>query len=403
MALAPTQLTLDRNLTAATADVGWFVVQFAGGDGFKVGSFTKAPGGANTPQTIAHGLGEVPKALILWTQGRSDETFSSASGITFRGAATGTAPTGDLTLTINLPPGTAANDAMVASIAFRPSTAVITPPAGWALIRRLDNAAGSANSLAVYGKVATISEPASYTWTFNTSTGSAGGIQSFTGADLTNPFDGDNGASTASSLTHTAPGITTTSANDMIVTTHSLFERRDLDAASRHDRGVRCVIECGSRRARHVDRRELHRAGRGWRDGNQDGDRIERRRHRERPHPRDRAAPAGTAYFGFGMTDGTRSRSVSTSSQDGAPTSNASTRMANKVLTMVRWGEVVVAEADLSSWNDTTFTLNWTTNDTAATSSTTSPSEGPTSRRAWWTGRCGRPGKRDRDRRRIPA
>ena len=79
-----------------------------------------------------------------------------------------------------------------------------------------------------------------------------------------------------------------------------------------------------------------------------------------------RAAPAGTAYFGFGMTDGTRSRSVSTSSQDGAPTSNASTRMANKVLTMVRWGEIVVAEADLSSWNDTTFTLNWTTNDTAS-------------------------------------
>jgi len=33
---------------------------------------------------------------------------------------------------------------------------------------------------------------------------------------------------------------------------------------------------------------------------------------------------------------------------------------------MVRWGEVVVAEADLSSWNDTTFTLNWTTNDAAS-------------------------------------
>ena len=68
-ALSPTQLTLDRNSTLATADVGWFVVQFAGGDGFKVGSFTKAPGVAPTSQTIAHGLGEVPKALILWTQG----------------------------------------------------------------------------------------------------------------------------------------------------------------------------------------------------------------------------------------------------------------------------------------------------------------------------------------------
>ena len=76
----PTQLTLDRNSTLAAADVGWFVVQFAGGDGFKVGSFTKATGTAPTSQSIAHGLGEVPKALILWTEGRSDETFSSASG-----------------------------------------------------------------------------------------------------------------------------------------------------------------------------------------------------------------------------------------------------------------------------------------------------------------------------------
>ena len=60
---------------------------------------------------------------------------------------------------------------MAASIAFRPNTAVITPPAGWALIRRLDNGAVSANSLAIYGKVATASEPASYTWTLSTSTG----------------------------------------------------------------------------------------------------------------------------------------------------------------------------------------------------------------------------------------
>ena len=118
-------------------------------------------------------------------------------------------PAGDLTLTINLPPGTAANDAMVASVGFRPNTAVITPPAGWALIRRLDNAGGSTNSLAVYGKLATISEPASYTWTFNTSTGSAGGIQSFAGVDLTNPFDGENGASTRQLRSITPPRAST--------------------------------------------------------------------------------------------------------------------------------------------------------------------------------------------------
>jgi hypothetical protein len=365
-ALAPTQLTLDRNNTVATADIGWFVVQFAGGDGFKIGSFTKAPGVAPTPQTIAHGLGEVPKALILWTQGRSDETFSSASGITFRGASTGTAASGDLTLTINLPPGTAANDAMAASIAFRPNTAVVTPPAGWALIRRLDNGGGSPNSLAIYGKVATISEPASYTWTFNTSTGSAGGIQSFTGADLTNPFDGDNAASTVSALTHTAPGMTTTAANDMIVTTHSfasgatwtrptgMTEAFDVSSTTVPDALGISVL--GS----YTVQAAVGATGNKTATASNDADTGNAHILAIRP------APAGTAYFGFGMTDGTRSRSVSTSSQDGVGTSNASTRMANKVLTMVRWGEVVVAEADLSSWNDTTFTLNWTTNDTAS-------------------------------------
>ena len=95
---------------------------------------------------------------------------------------------------------------------------------------------------------------------------------------------------------------------------------------------------------------------------------------------------------------------MSTSSQDGAPTSNASTRMANKVLTMVRWGEVVVAEADLSSWNDTTFTLNWTTNDAASYVIHYIAIGGSDiqARVVDWTMRHDR-GKRDGGRRRIPA
>ena len=60
-------------------------MQFDGGTPFKVGSFTKSAATGN--QTIAHGLGQVPKALLLWTEGRTDETFSSPSGITFRAAA----------------------------------------------------------------------------------------------------------------------------------------------------------------------------------------------------------------------------------------------------------------------------------------------------------------------------
>ena len=66
--------------------------------------------------------------------------------------------------------------------------------------------------------------------------------------------------------------------------------------------------------------------------------------------------------YAFGMTDGTTSKSVAIASQDGQAAANASRRLADKALTIVRWGEVLVAEADLQSWDATNFTLNWTTN-----------------------------------------
>ena len=70
--LAINQITLTRDSTVAAADVGWFVVQFDGGSGLKVGSFTKsATAGA---QVIPHGLGQTPKAMIFWTEGRGHTT-----------------------------------------------------------------------------------------------------------------------------------------------------------------------------------------------------------------------------------------------------------------------------------------------------------------------------------------
>ena len=82
---------------------------------------------------------------------------------------------------------------------------------------------------------------------------------------------------------------------------------------------------------------------------------------------------AGGTRFGYGMSDGTTSRSVATASQDAVTTPNASRRIANKVITIVQWGEVTVAEADLgggacaAKWDANNFCLNWTAN-TAATS-----------------------------------
>ncbi len=43
----------------------------------KVGSFTKSTGGAPVTQVVPHGLGLAPKALILWTDGKTNEAFSA--------------------------------------------------------------------------------------------------------------------------------------------------------------------------------------------------------------------------------------------------------------------------------------------------------------------------------------
>lgn len=153
-----------------------------------------------------------------WESANSNET--SASGISFRAAASAGAPSGTLTLTIATPSGTVAGDVMIASIAVRPNTATITPPAGWTLVRRMDNASANANSLAVYSRVAGASEPANYSWTFSASTGSAGGIQTFSGVDTTTPINVESGQTTPNGLSHTTPSVTTTMANTMLVTSH---------------------------------------------------------------------------------------------------------------------------------------------------------------------------------------
>ncbi len=151
-------------------------------------------------------------------------TSATLSTISFRSAASASFTASAGTLTITKPAGTVANDVMIASIGFRPNTATITAPAGWTLVRRIDNAStvsgGAPDSLAIYRKSAT-AEGASYAWTFAGATDAAGGIQSFIGVDTLNPIDVENGQNTAFSGSHATPDVTTTVANTMLVTSHT--------------------------------------------------------------------------------------------------------------------------------------------------------------------------------------
>jgi MSHA biogenesis protein MshQ len=128
---------------------------------------------------------------------------------------------GSTTLTINKPAGVVQNDMMIASINVGPSSATINPPSGWALVRRMNNATGTTNSLAVYSKLAGASEPANYSWTLSSGhTGAAGGIQAFSGADPT--IEVENGQNTVSGTSHATPSVTTGLANTMLVASHGV-------------------------------------------------------------------------------------------------------------------------------------------------------------------------------------
>lgn len=73
-------------------------------------------------------------------------------------------------------------------------------------------------------------------------------------------------------------------------------------------------------------------------------------------------ASAQGAYFALGFADGTSEYSVAGASEHGVA-ANTSSRVAAKAITIVQWGEATVAEADLTAWDSTDFTLDWTTND----------------------------------------
>lgn len=127
-------------------------------------------------------------------------------------------------LAISVPSGTVAYDVMIASITWRTNTPILVAPAGWTFVRETNqvNGGGASNRLATYLRIATGSEPASYTWYFSggTFSGAAGGITSFSGVDINNPIDVEGGNTTGNSFNHTANSITTTVADDMIITAH---------------------------------------------------------------------------------------------------------------------------------------------------------------------------------------
>lgn len=125
-------------------------------------------------------------------------------------------PTASITLAT--PAGTVAGNVVIAQLSIRGGTGVsITGvPAGWTLADRTNS--GTTLAQFVYWRVATASEPASHTWTLGSSARYSAIAASFEAVLPSNPVDAILAAALTSNTTSfTAPAVTTTVANTMLV------------------------------------------------------------------------------------------------------------------------------------------------------------------------------------------
>ncbi|MEM7538796.1 MAG: SdrD B-like domain-containing protein [Chloroflexota bacterium] len=130
-------------------------------------------------------------------------------------AVDGGSPTG---VTINQPTGTATNDLLLAAIATDSGDETISAPAGWTQIDQGNSGATGTSdiSFALFYKLATASEPASYTFSWAGGEDVSAAILRYVGVDASNPIHASASA-IGSSYTPTAPSVTTTEEGTLVV------------------------------------------------------------------------------------------------------------------------------------------------------------------------------------------
>src|SRR5438874_1818686 len=145
-------------------------------------------------------------------------TRAGITGIGFRAAASASSGSSSsaTSLAISRPAATVANDVMVASITSRTGSSpppTITAPAGWTSIVSTNTGSTGTVTTATFWKVAgtAAADPGPYAFTVSSSS-VAGGISAYFNVDTTNPINASSGAVSSS-----APSITTTVANTMLV------------------------------------------------------------------------------------------------------------------------------------------------------------------------------------------
>ncbi|WPB73827.1 cell wall anchor protein [Archangium violaceum] len=149
-----------------------------------------------------------------WEQhlGTSQRALTTVS---FRGVSSASGQ-GLTSLSIPAPAGVQDGDVVLARLTNRNNVnAVLTPPAGWTQLRS-DQSASAIKTWVLY-KVATATEPSSYTFTLDLSSYMAGTLVAYSGVDPLNPIDTHSGQKNGDSAAFTTPALTTSGAEGLAV------------------------------------------------------------------------------------------------------------------------------------------------------------------------------------------
>lgn len=149
-------------------------------------------------------LDRIVERTTTGTGGSATPTYRDSSTSTSNGATS---------LTINRPATTQTGDVLFADIVTNVgNSSTISAPSGWT---QLVTDSNSALRSSAFWHVASAGDPSSFTFTFNGSYQSSGGIAAYSGVDTTNPIDStnDNLSSSPGTSWHTWDALTS-NAND---------------------------------------------------------------------------------------------------------------------------------------------------------------------------------------------
>ena len=169
-------------------------------------SLIPTPGSTQTATaTATPSLSQIPTPTAPPPSATPSPTPSAAT-IGLRSVSTGSTSVTGSSVTITRPSGVQGNDVMLAQIGVRGGTSTaLTPPAGWTLVRRDNNATIITQALYAHVVTSAASEPTSYTWNFTNGNDAAGAIADYSGVNNVTPIDVSTGATNASSKSITAP------------------------------------------------------------------------------------------------------------------------------------------------------------------------------------------------------